>query len=220
MLYSSNCQDSVTGLSFYREPALPQLNTSGESPPSVGLFPGTVLADVQARSAVEGFGFMDESFEDLTPSERKQADELLAKGIPLCAVRSFFRDHVKSRTATYQVVNAAIELGLLKRPPVCQKCHTAKPHKDGREPIQGHHDDYNKPLEVRWLCAKCHQGWHSRHKAIERGQVTPAELASAELRLAAARLESEQRLREMEGLEKEVRQLRARLSTLQTEHSR
>lgn len=26
-----------------------------------------------------------------------------------------------------------------------------------------HHDDYLKPLEVRWLCAEHHQHWHMVH---------------------------------------------------------
>ena len=29
--------------------------------------------------------------------------------------------------------------------------------------VEGHHDDYDKPTEVRWLCAVCHKRWHALH---------------------------------------------------------
>jgi len=39
---------------------------------------------------------------------------------------------------------------LLKQP--CEKC--------GEADSQKHHEDYSKPLEVRWLCARCHRVEH------------------------------------------------------------
>jgi hypothetical protein len=48
----------------------------------------------------------------------------------------------------------AIKTGKLKRPNICSKCHKTK------KTIIAHHDDYSKPLEVRWLCHSCHKLLH------------------------------------------------------------
>jgi hypothetical protein len=32
------------------------------------------------------------------------------------------------------------------------------------ESVQGHHDDYTRPLEVRWLCRRCHAAVHRSSK--------------------------------------------------------
>ena len=44
-----------------------------------------------------------------------------------------------------------VRRGKIKRMP-CEIC--------GEKRSQGHHDDYNKPLEVRWLCALHHKRHH------------------------------------------------------------
>ena len=41
----------------------------------------------------------------------------------------------------------------------CQKCGSA-------EKIEAHHCDYNKPLEIMWLCCKHHKEWHRQNIAI------------------------------------------------------
>ncbi len=59
------------------------------------------------------------------------------------------------------LVEVALNQGLLERPSTCQACGKEPGRmKDGRSKIQAHHDDYNKPLEVRWLCQKCPHAWH------------------------------------------------------------
>lgn len=35
------------------------------------------------------------------------------------------------------------------------------------EKAEAHHDDYGKPLEVRWLCFKHHREWHKNHENPE-----------------------------------------------------
>ena len=60
------------------------------------------------------------------------------------------RDNVRAR------VFWAIKKGKLFRKP-CVICGELK--------VQAHHEDYDKPLEVRWLCNKHHR---ARHQAIHK----------------------------------------------------
>lgn len=70
------------------------------------------------------------------------------------------------------LVERALDKGVLTRPTQCETCKkTPKPFKDGRSAIQAHHCDYNKPLEVMWLCQKCHHDWHKKNTAIARKEV-------------------------------------------------
>lgn len=53
---------------------------------------------------------------------------------------------------------AAIKDGTLIRKP-CEVC--------GDEKVDGHHDDYSKPLDVRWLCRKHHILEHRREHRLK-----------------------------------------------------
>ena len=72
-----------------------------------------------------------------------------------------YEDHqIRARNA----VSKAISRGLLTPQP-CEKCGFQGFAKDGRNLVHGHHDDYSKPLTVRWLCKKCH---HLEHYGNEK----------------------------------------------------
>lgn len=68
----------------------------------------------------------------------------------------------KANHSTVQVhkrVAWAVKSGRLIPAKFCSECGST-----GR--IHGHHDDYTKPLEVRWLCPLCHVAWHRENEAI------------------------------------------------------
>ena len=58
-----------------------------------------------------------------------------------------------------QAIAYAIRKGKIIRPSLCQNCNNT-----GK--IHGHHNDYSKPYEVRWLCVKCHTSWHKLNQPI------------------------------------------------------
>lgn len=49
----------------------------------------------------------------------------------------------------------AIRLGKIERKTNCERCGQT-------DRIHGHHHDYDKPLEVEWLCIQCHAKEHRK----------------------------------------------------------
>jgi len=66
-----------------------------------------------------------------------------------CKAR-YIATHTKKRQA-HELVNKAIAAGTLQRGP-CEICGAAK--------AVAHHDDYDHPLVIRWLCEPHHKEWH------------------------------------------------------------
>ena len=77
---------------------------------------------------------------------RKKAGQAYNKRYPL-------------KYASHVITSNAIRDGKLVRPEKCSTC-------DSTEKIEGHHDDYTKPFDVRWLCESCHKEWHRHNKPI------------------------------------------------------
>ena len=78
----------------------------------------------------------------------------------------FYRG-TQANEKAHDMVERAIQHGLLTRPEKCEVCGCSGTFSDGRSAIQAHHLDYNRPLEVKWLCQKCHHEWHKKYKAKE-----------------------------------------------------
>ena len=63
-------------------------------------------------------------------------------------------DERKKRKKAREIFNHYVRDKHIKKQP-CEVCGNLK--------AEAHHDDYDKPLEVRWLCFNCHRAWHKKH---------------------------------------------------------
>ena len=66
--------------------------------------------------------------------------------------------HLREHRATLKV-DWAVTTGALVRPGVCSAC-------GAKTKIVGHHKDYNKALDVIWLCDSCHSLLHLKARQI------------------------------------------------------
>ena len=71
------------------------------------------------------------------------------------AKRAYLERNPIKRAAHVMVGNAIRDGRLIRQP--CEVCG---------EFAQAHHDDYSKPLEVRWLCTTHHAEWHKHNTPL------------------------------------------------------
>lgn len=60
----------------------------------------------------------------------------------------------RKQKAARTAVKDALRGGKITKPTECSQCNQTK------DRIEGHHEDYDKKLEVIWLCTLCHRRYH------------------------------------------------------------
>lgn len=87
-----------------------------------------------------------EQFHERNPEKKAEYDQGYAE-----------RNPEKKRAQS--ILTSAVYRGAVVKPLECERCGFEA--KEARQ-IHGHHADYSKPLEVEWLCWRCHRQEHCR----------------------------------------------------------
>ena len=85
----------------------------------------------------------------------------------------------RHKDRAHGAVRRALREGRLVKPRHCQSCGWLKLEKRVKgatvdwipAPLEAHHVNYRKPLEVLWLCKRCHAShhdWGQKHKSTRR----------------------------------------------------
>jgi hypothetical protein len=93
----------------------------------------------------------------LSDEEREEARRLYEEYVQRLTVTRYRNAKIQEKAR--EKVLKAIARGVL-RPGPCEVCGTTAKGSDGRRDVHAHHDDYSRPLAVRWLCSKHHKQWH------------------------------------------------------------
>lgn len=65
-----------------------------------------------------------------------------------------YRERNRQKVNAQAVLNYHVKVGNIEIPEMCSLCE----RKDQK--LESHHDDYNKPLDVIWVCNRCHKKLH------------------------------------------------------------
>jgi len=85
--------------------------------------------------------------------EKKRFQDPVRRAMVYGYTKKQMAEHPEKRLAHSRVAYAVRTGKLVKQP--CERCGASKL-------VQAHHDDYSKPLEVRWLCFPCHRIHHGQ----------------------------------------------------------
>lgn len=74
--------------------------------------------------------------------------------LAMAECRTRWRQKAEKRYKAQQAVKTALQTGRLEKWPGCAACRRKKD-------LEAHHYDYDRPLDVSWLCVKCHKAAHA-----------------------------------------------------------
>ena len=72
------------------------------------------------------------------------------------------REFYLKKKRAHGKLDRAVKRGEIEKPDRCEKCGKKHEYKE----IHGHHHDYDKPLDVEWICRTCHLNEHSGAKTL------------------------------------------------------
>jgi len=95
---------------------------------------------------------------DCMAIDRRQRAEYYRAWRQKPVVRAWYRRYRSERASAEKIKRDARNAARsLERQP-CEVC--------GAQKAQAHHDDYSKPLDVRWLCTTHHAEWHKHNTPV------------------------------------------------------
>ena len=140
------------------------------------------LAEVDASLALYESGLSLADVAECFHVSRQSMHDLLKRRITLrpqlryAAENHFYRGGARAEDRAHNIVEKAVIRGVLTPKP-CEVCGSDGFMADGRRDVQAHHDDYSKPLDVRWLCQKHHHDWHKMNSPLAKKETPePAQI--------------------------------------------
>lgn len=72
-----------------------------------------------------------------------------------------YRERHPEKIKAHNALRKAVYKGRIVKPEHCEDCG----EQFEKRQIQGHHEDYSRPLDVEWLCVGCHVQKHREEEA-------------------------------------------------------
>ncbi len=98
--------------------------------------------------------------------ENREKNLAWQKAIPMETRMKYTREYDArnpGKKKAWSIMRHAIYHGDLVKPKCCDICGEPKP-------LDGHHEDYNNPLKIDWLCRACHKHRHVMINQEKRGE--------------------------------------------------